>query len=281
MPKVSVLLPVYNGEKYLGEAIESVLSQTFADFEFLILDDGSRDGSREIIGKYQKKDRRVRSLPNAKNLGVEKTLNRGVELARGEYIARIDQDDLWSDAGKLEKQVEFLESHPACAVLGTAQENIDENGKHLQVVKFKETDREIRNVILFSNPFAHPSVLIRKKALLELGGYSEEKKYDLIDDYELWLRLGTKYELANLPGVSIKYRVHAGSRSVKNEYRQRIAWLLITFKYFGKYPHGTRAVLAKAASFIITRDRLDRLTKKSKLVRTLYAKFTGIKKIDQ
>jgi glycosyltransferase involved in cell wall biosynthesis len=281
MAKVSVLLPVYNGEKYLAEAIESVLAQSFSDFEFFILDDGSKDRSREIILAYQNKDSRIKNMPNAKNLGVEKTLNRGVSLSQGEYLARLDQDDRWSDGDKLKKQVEFLDRHPACAVLGTAQENIDEEGRPIQIVKFQETDTAIRDVILFSNPFAHPSVLIRKSALIEMGGYSEEKKYDLIDDYELWLRLGTKYELANLPDVSLQYRIHAGSRSVKNEYRQRLAWLLITFKYFGQYPHGLKAILVKSMSFVVTRDTLDRLTKKSALARALYAKLTGIQKSDQ
>lgn len=271
-------MPVYNGEKYLKASIESVLSQSFHDLEFLAIDDGSTDSSKNIIEEYQKKDNRIVYLKNKENIGLQKTLNKGLSFCKGEYIARIDSDDIWCDGDKLRKQINFLEKNPDYALIGTDMEMIGESGEKIQTVRFKKSDAEIRNSILFSSPFAHPSVLINMKALQKMGFYSTEEKHRNVEDYELWLRLGMKYKFANLHDISLKYRIHSDSASVRNELRQRIAWIWLTREYAGFYPHGTQALLAKIVSLLIPRNLLDFLTKKSRLFTALYSKISGIQK---
>ena len=278
LPKITVLMPVYNDEKYLAEAIKSVLEQSFADFEFIIINDGSTDESEKIVQKFQTKDARIVYLKNEKNLGIQKTLNKGLSFAKADYLARIDSDDSWCDKDKLQKQFAFLENNPDHALLGSALETIDENGKSLQFIHFKETDPAIRDVLLFSSQFAHPSVLIRAKVLDEVGYYSTEKKHKNVEDYELWLRLGTKYKFANLPDVTLKYRVRPNSLSMQNEFQHRLDWIKLTWEYRKFYPHFAKAFAIKIASLPVSRKMLDVLTKKSPLLRTFYAKLSGIKK---
>lgn len=277
-PKISILMPVYNGDKYLSEAIVSVLSQSFTDFEFIIINDGSTDNSEKIIKEFQEKDNRILYFKNEKNLGIQKTLNIGLSFSKADYIARIDSDDIWCDKDKLRKQLDFLEKYPDHAIVGTAMETIDEKGGKLQNIRYPLTDPEIRNVILFSSQFAHPSVLISAKALDEIGFYSVEKKHKNVEDYELWLRIGTRYKFANLSDITLKYRIRSGSLSMQNEFRHRLDWISLTFEYRKFYPHFIKALTVKISSLLISRKTLDFLTKKSRFMATFYTKLSGIKK---
>jgi glycosyltransferase involved in cell wall biosynthesis len=205
MTKLTVLMPVYNGERFLREAIESILQQTWADFEFLIVNDASTDGSRDIITSY--KDPRIRLIDNPVNLGQTASLNRGLELASGYFIARQDQDDI-SLPDRLEKQVSFLEQNPSVALLGTGHIRINQDGKRLYTrwSPSEENHLEICWRLLTDNVFAHSSVVFRRDIVWqELGGYNGT--IVIAQDYDLWSKIARRHEvhILNRPLVCIRY----------------------------------------------------------------------------
>ncbi|PLT27789.1 glycosyltransferase family 2 protein [Peribacillus deserti] len=209
--KVTVLMPVFNGEKYLKQAIDSILSQTYKNFEFLIIDDGSKDKSIKIIKKY--KDPRIRLVRNKKNIGLIKTLNKGLSLSRGKYIARMDCDDI-SLPERLEKQVEFMEQHPDIGVCGTALELIDK-----EVKWYYPTDPDyLKCKLLFICCIPHPTVMFRKKVLENI----KYRKYEHAEDYYLWVALSEKTKLVTLPEVLLKYRQHPNQVSNKFSIKQHL-----------------------------------------------------------
>jgi glycosyltransferase involved in cell wall biosynthesis len=201
-PKVTVLLPVYNGERYLHEAIESVLDQSFADFELLIVNDGSTDHSVEIIQSYS--DPRIRLLHNEKNLGLIATLNKGLDLTRGEYIARMDCDDV-SLPSRLEKQVNFMDSKPDVGVCGTWLELIGEGSG--QIWASPGDFETIRCTMIFECPIYHPTVIIRQSILK--GHNLHYGNFPHAEDYELWVRLSGHVQIANLQEVLLLHRNHS------------------------------------------------------------------------
>lgn len=162
LPKISVIMPVLNGEKYLNQAIESILNQTFTDFELIVVDDGSTDQTPEILRAYAELDDRARIVTNPENKGIGYSRNRGVATSRGEYIANLDADD-WSMPERFDKQVNFLNQHPEISVLGTACHIVDENGVQQKTVTYPSSSGMIRWSMIFSSPFCNPSVMIRKK----------------------------------------------------------------------------------------------------------------------
>src|SRR3954468_872886 len=212
MPKVTVLMAVYNGERYLREAIESVLSQTFADFEFLILNDGSTDSSAAIVRSYS--DRRIRLIDNQRNVGLARSLNQGLELAQGTYVARQDADDI-SDPDRLARQVSFLEMHANVALVGTWYQKIDAGG---QVIGRRQPPCEHIEIcwsLLFFCPFAHTAVMLRKDPVLEqVGFYNAALTYSM--DYELWFRIAARMPVANLGEYLL--RVRSSPWSMTNTY---------------------------------------------------------------
>ena len=195
-------MPVYNGERYLREAMDSILSQTFRDFEFLIIDDASTDGSVEIIKSYT--DPRICLVHNEINLGRCATPNKGLDLAKGEYLARMDCDDI-SLPTRLEKQVIFLNTHPDVGVCGTWVKLF--MGADY-VIKYPITHEEIKCQLLLGCQLAHSSVMLRKKVLLDHHLYYDVN-CKLAEDYELWTRCSYVTKLANIPEVLVKYRWHA------------------------------------------------------------------------
>ena len=200
--RISVLMSVYNGERYLREAVDSILAQTFEDFEFIIIDDGSTDSTRAILESYD--DPRI-VIMHHENIGLTKSLNRGLAMARGELIARMDADDV-SKPERFEKQVEFMEAHPEVGVLGIVSNVIDEDGKMLYRWKLPVTHRAIMGRMLSGNPMVHSSLIFRAPLLKSLGGYNEEM--ELAQDYELLLRLTEVAELSNLPECLHRYRLN-------------------------------------------------------------------------
>ena len=195
-------MPVYNAAKYLNETINSVLNQTFDDFEFLIIDDGSTDNSVEIL--YSHNDPRIKILINEKNIGYVKTLNKLIDLSKGEYIARQDNDDL-SLPDRIEKQVFFLNTNKDVGVCGT---NAFTFGTKTKMTRLPITDDEIRAYMIINTPFIHPSIMYRKSIfdVLKIGKYNE----DLCpaEDYAMWFEISKKTKLANLPEPLLKYRWH-------------------------------------------------------------------------
>ena len=201
-PTISVIMPAYNAEKYINEAIDSILAQTFTDFEFIIIDDGSTDSTCAIVESYS--DSRIRFFKNEHNLGVAATLNRGLDLARGEYIARMDADDI-SLPTRFEKQAAYMDSHPDVVVCGTGVECF---GARHETRFFSETDAQLKIDLLFGCCFAHPSVIIRSSVIS--SGFHYDTAFDKMEDYELWWRISNFGKLASIHEILLKYRIHTG-----------------------------------------------------------------------
>jgi glycosyltransferase involved in cell wall biosynthesis len=222
-PRVSVLMAVFNGAKYLPEAIDSILGQTFTDFDFLIIDDGSTDRTREIIDSYQ--DPKIKLIRNQQNVGLTHSLNKGLDLARGEYIARMDSDDI-SLPDRLARQVAYMDVHPEVAVCGTWAKDIDLDGK---VIGVRETPigKDLEHNYWRPSPIIHPSAMIRRADLNGLR-YDEQMRY--AQDFDLWLRMRVKHKLANLPEHLLLYRVHRDSITSSRRDEQ----LLATYDIFSE-----------------------------------------------
>jgi glycosyltransferase involved in cell wall biosynthesis len=215
MPKVSVLLPVYNAEIHLQDTLETILNQTFSDFEILAIDDGSKDRSLEILRSMR--DPRIRIHTNSKNIGISATLNRAIELANGEYLARMDSDDLASSE-RLRAQVALLDSHPDVGVTGSS---IEVFGKTLRrVIRYPKSDQDIKAALLFDSAFAHPTVMIRKDVLSK-SGLKYESSHDGAEDYLLWSKMAEITKFENLPEPLLHYRVHSSQISVSRAKQQR------------------------------------------------------------
>jgi hypothetical protein len=202
-------MSVFNGERYLEECIDSILAQTFRDFEFVIIDDGSTDRTAAILGSYQRIDPRVLVF-HQENQGAAESWNRGCGLAQGKYLARMDADDV-ALSDRLMRQIEFLESHAEVGLLGGALDFIDSNGKTLCPRRYPLEDHNIRPLLLRESPFAHPAIVMRKELFFSVGGY--RTVFADTADYDLWLRMAARCQLANLGEVVLKYRIHPGQVS--------------------------------------------------------------------
>lgn len=208
IPKITVLMPVYNAEKFLREAIDSILNQTFKDFEFLIINDASTDGTEKIILSY--KDPRIRYFKNQKNLGVARTLNKGLKLAKAELIARMDADDI-SLPERLETEYRVMLNEQDLVLLASNFERIDKDGKYLSTEHKVILPEEIYYTLQFRNYLGHPTVMYKKKTVLEeFKGYKIQES----EDYDLWLRISKKYKIEEINKVLVKIRRSKQSRTV-------------------------------------------------------------------
>ncbi|MDX6511406.1 MAG: hypothetical protein QOE36_910 [Gaiellaceae bacterium] len=205
-PTVTVLMAVHEGERHLRESIESILGQTFRDFELLVVDDASTDGTAAVLAGYD--DPRIRTVRNPENLGLTRSLNRGLEQARGRLVARQDADDV-SEPPRLERQVAFLEANPDVPLVASAYLRIDDSGAEVGPRPVPCDPRSIRRRLLLLNAFAHSSVVFRREAVEALGGYREA--FPFAQDYDLWSRLARTAPLAALPEPLVRYREAAGS----------------------------------------------------------------------
>jgi hypothetical protein len=219
-PKVTVIMPVYNAEKYLREAVDSILSQTFSDFEFLILNDGSTDHSIDILNSYD--DSRILIHSSDVNKGLIYQLNLGLNLSRGTYIARMDADDI-SLQDRFERQIAYLDNHPEVAVLGGTMQSMTEDGLNCSLYRASINAEEIAR----KGDLAHPTVMIRSDAIKAVKGY--RNAFVAAEDYDLWLRLGENYILANLEDVLIRYRIHSNQISVMRSCQQALSALGASF----------------------------------------------------
>jgi len=202
---ISVIMSVHNGEAYLKDAVESVLSQTYKDFEFIVVDDASTDSSLKILESYPS----IKIVRNEKNIGLTKSLNHALSIAQGDYIARMDADDI-SLPHRLQVQKDFLDSHPSIVCVGSSLTIIDTKG-NVVGTKQATTDSDLLMFyMILKNQIAHPSVMFRKDIILAAGGYDESVRY--AQDYDLWSRLmNAGYTFSNINEPLIKYRIHGES----------------------------------------------------------------------
>ena len=213
-PKVTVLMSVYNGGKYLREAIESILNQTFKDFEFLIINDGSTDRTAEILQSYD--DPRIKIINNEKNIGLTKSLNKGLKMARGEYIARMDADDI-SMPERLEKELTTITNDKEIGMVTSWIDEISQIVTHSDYstrVRTTNFPEEIFYTLLFHNCIAHSTVLFNKELVLSLGGYDES--YEQSQDYDLWIKLSRVSKIVKLREVLVRRRSHENTISRTN-----------------------------------------------------------------
>ena len=228
MPLISVIMPAYNAEKYIKEAIDSILNQTERDFELIIINDCSQDATENIILSYQ--DSRIVYLKNEQNLGVAETLNRGLAAASGQFIARMDADDV-AMPERFEKQAVYLQAHPSTVVCGSKIEIFGE-GIQRTICHYPEENGKIKAFLYFACPFAHPSVMVRREVLIQ-HSLCYEREFEKVEDYRLWTRLAKFGEFVNLPDPLLCYRKHPGqvcatSPQVQYEGKLRIAKMLLT-----------------------------------------------------
>mgnify|MGYP001620137307 FL=1 len=241
-PKVSVLLPTYNGGRFITKSIESVLKQSFKDLELIVIDDGSSDHAPDIVREFIQKDSRVLFVQNEENLGIQKTLNKGLGIARGEYIARVDDDDEWIDVHKLESQVDFLDNDQSHVLVGTGVVFVDEKREELFRFLQPVEDKSIRDRMLFKSCFMHSAVLFRKSVAVELGGYSEKEEHKHVEDYALWLGLGKIGKLHNMPSYGIKFMLRDGAISAVNKKEQFRKNIELVKRFKHDYPHALKAL---------------------------------------
>jgi len=277
-------MSVYNGERYLRECVESILCQTFRDFEFVIIDDCSTDSTSSILDEYVERDSRVRVIRNEKNLTLPGSLNKGLNLARCALVARMDDDDI-SLPERLDKQVDYLDRHEDCVVVGCRILSIDEDGDPICHEWQAMSHEEIEKVLLRGRgAMPHPGVMFRRDHVLALGGYREQ--FPVALDVDLWLRLAEQGRLANLEEILVKYRRHFRSLScptvdlraeaeviLKDTYRRR--GMKLPANFMASYPRAlsepeTRIQWSQLAAY----DGFHRTARKHALLALRQAPFS-------
>lgn len=201
-------MPFYNAEKFLDESIQSILNQTFTDFEFIIINDASTDNSDEVVQKYLD-DERIVYVKNKENKGIVYNLNHGIKIAKADIIARMDGDDI-SMPERFEKQYEYLRHHEDITIVGAYAQVIDGNGIKKEIMKFESNTIKMSKTFFYIDSFLHPLVMYRKKDIIDAGLYREQ--FNLVEDNDLYLRLFFgDYKGVNLDSILLKYRKHSNS----------------------------------------------------------------------
>ena len=215
-PLISVIMPVRNGTEWLREAVESVLAQDFGDFEFLIVDDGSDDGTADALDRFALADRRIRVMHQSPQ-GIVTALNRALAVARAPYVARLDADDV-AKPERLGRQFAFMEAHGNTGLLGSFAEKLDAAGTVIGRLTPPADAGKLRRMLDRTNPFIHSSVMMRTALAREVGGY--RPAFRAAEDYDLWLRMAEASGVAVLPEVLIAYRLHDANLSRRDALRQ-------------------------------------------------------------
>lgn len=216
-PMVSVLIPVYNGVPYIIETLESILRSTYTNFEIILVDDGSKDSSKEICRGFERKYMQIKFYSFDENKGMDAALNLGIKHAQGKYIARINQDDIMMP-DRLEKQVKFLEENPEYTAVGGQIKLFTNETEKFDEIKFLLTDEEIKAKWMMFSPYSDPAVMYRKDAVLKTSGYNQY--FWPADDVHMWYMLGSLGKLANLSDIVTKVRWHEGAGSILSHKRQ-------------------------------------------------------------
>lgn len=256
-PLVTVLMPVYNASPYLKQAIESILEQTYDNYEFLIIDDGSTDASLSIIRQYATANSKLRVVSRS-NRGLVNTLNEGVLLARGKYIARQDADDM-SLPLRLEKQVLFMERHTDALLVGSNYEFIDSQGAVSGATDVFTKHNDIKPALIFSNQFGHGTVMVDKNGLINSGLY--DANYAHAEDYELWSRIADRGSVYNLSDILYQWRMHSQNittmkaeemhtqvKKIQKRQSEVLLHGLVAYSLWRFYPFSTRRGMLRYAS---------------------------------
>lgn len=215
--KISVLMSAYNSEKYIAEAIESILNQTFKDFEFIIINDGSTDKTPKIIEKYAKSDKRIKFIDNEKNAGIVAALNQGLNFCRGEYIARMDSDDI-SLPTRFAKQVKYMDQHPECGACSTWAEKFGPNITKDRILTYMPTVK-LLDFLIYGDKVLNPGSMVRRSVLVD-NNIKYNPAYKYAEDYAFWAEVCKYAEIHNLQEVLLKYRWHDGNVSVTHRKTQ-------------------------------------------------------------
>lgn len=231
-PLVSVIMPAYNAERYIAEAIQSILDQTYSRFELIIINDCSQDHTLDVVKRFALKDKRIKVFSNDENLKLSKSLNRGIRESRGKYIARMDADDV-SLPTRLEEQVIYMEEHPDVGILGAPMNIVNEKGDLIGKREYLKKDADIRKKIFYFSPFCHPVIMLRKSVLNKSGLY--DHYYNPAEDYDLYFRVGKYSKFANLSVPLINYRVIENSMTTGGMKRMERKTIEIRKKYFQDY----------------------------------------------
>lgn len=231
-PLVSVIIPIYNAELYIVQAIESILLQTLKNFELLLINDASTDNSLQIIKSFKKKDKRIKIINNKTNVQMAESLNLGIEKAKSEIIARMDQDDI-AFINRLEVQYDFLQLHPEVAIVGNDIVIIDKDETIIGTRTYHTTSDELKKTMFRYSPFAHPTVMFRKDSYQKIGGY-DATKYPC-EDIDFWFRLGREYEFASIARPLLKYRLITTSSSHNNVLKTEIMGFKIKINAIKNY----------------------------------------------
>jgi len=251
-PRVSIITPTYNRSHQLDRAIRSVLTQSYDDFEAIIVDDGSTDDTAEIVSRCS--DQRIVYMRLSKNTGGSMVPRKvGLGVSKGEYIAILDDDDYWIDAEKLQSQVSYLDSHPECLLLGTNALAIRDNGETALCIQYPETDNSIRKNLLMRNCFFHSSVMYRRKEMLEAGGYKPIKDgyyANSCNEYDLWCRIGRAGKLVNLPTYSVGYTFPPPHISTKYRIGLLRVYLEIIGNHKDYYPNYKKGVFSHVVATV-------------------------------
>lgn len=226
-PLVTVLMSVYNGEPYLKKTIDSILNQSYSDFEFLIINDGSTDASRSILEHEAKRDPRIKVI-SRDNQGLVASLNYGLSRACGQLVARIDADDI-AYPQRLEKQVAYMADHPELLALGSAITLIDNQGRSIKQISYPSGTKRVKSAMMYGSKLAHPAVIMRREQVLQIGAYREACRH--AEDYDLWLRLLEVGEIDNLEEPLLYYRQHDEKISLTESFTQRLATECAKFAY--------------------------------------------------
>ena len=231
-PKISVIMSVFNHEKYLQKSIDSILSQSYKNFEFIIINDGSNKNAKKILELNKLQDKRIKVINNKKRIGVTKSLNIAIKISKGEYIARQDSDDI-SYFKRFEEQLNFFKKNKKVIMCGTNGILIDNNDSFLKNIKNLENNYEkIKKKLIYENQFIHSSVMVKRNYLLEVKGYDEKFKY--AQDYDLWCRLSIKGFLTNINKILVKIRQHNESITKKNKKEQNYYSILASIRHYAE-----------------------------------------------
>jgi glycosyltransferase involved in cell wall biosynthesis len=247
-PQISIIVPTYNRVGLLGRALQSIIDQSFVNWEVIVVNDASTDGTKEYLDALAAAELRVRSVHHERNYypDISRSLNEAMGIARGKYIARLDDDDYWCDPDKLAKQTAFLDAHPDCVLTGGGTIVIDENDKERFRYLKIESDKAIRDKALFANPFTHSTVMFRRDVALVCGGYGNFKN---AEDWELWLNMGTHGTFYNFQEYFVRYLMIESSKTFLFKRSQSREILKIIIAHRHQYPHFIGAYALNFAQF--------------------------------